>query len=619
MLERLDDKAYREPKKAIRKLHREKDWSTTDDALSWPRQVRAGEWPPPGLEDMLGSFTVRGAIVKGIDDSQGIYGLTLQRIELLGNSLWINSEVSRNWTNLSCMADDVSWVAGRPLGANTVVNLGCQWLEKCSKTHTSCGSLKDIEMPTRVIDVGEEGVQEPRLTETNGRSGQWVTLSYPWGGAPPITTKSTYDDNLKEMPMASLPPMFQDVVRVVRGMGFRYLWIDSICIIQGDAEDWAKECGRMAQVYEHSAFTIAACAASSPQDTLTPSPSVSDTSTCTFEKGGIQFVASLDNMIEYGDISMPRERNSVIATRGWCFQERLLAPRVFYLGSRQPYWECHMCQFYEFLRVPFPLTGDKPATSTIGVTHTISKSIFGIYETFKPESWLDMVESYSRCNLTSNMDKLPALSGIAQAAAKRINDTYLAGIWLEQLNRGLAWLCDPYQRKLANTAAEYRAPSWSWASIDEPIQFYSPGPFTSEYEVLSAEITPATSDPFGRVSAGVLTLSGRILELELTPSMRQPARENYDENNKTFTVDFWPDRVDGNGNKGRKFPCLLLGGNNDYAGLALEKIEGQPQTFRRVGFVYSSSYMYDWRVVDWLREKHRKKWLKRERQTVHIV
>lgn len=617
-LERLTDKVYREPNKALRKFHREKDWFKTDTALYWPQTVHPGEWPPSGLENMLGSFTVRGAVAKGIDDLQGLYGLALQRVLIFRKRIWIDEKIYRSWTNLSCVTDHVSWIAGRPLKAHTAVTLGCKWLADCSKIHTSCGPLKDTEIPTRVIDVEQEGAQEPKLIETNGRYGQWVTLSYPWGGTPPITTRSTYDDNLKEMPMASLPQLFQDAVRVVREMGFQYLWIDSICIIQGDVEDWARECAHMAQFYELSGFTIAACAASSPRSSLTPSIGANNSS-CSFEKEGIRFVASLDNMIDHEGPHMARERNSVIATRAWCLQERLLAPRVLYLGSKQPYWECHTCRFYEFLRTPLLPTEERPIVSKVGA-HTISKSILGTNEPFKTKSWLDMVETYSRCILTNNMDKLPALSGIVQAAAKKTKDKYLAGIWLEELHKGLAWFCDPDQRKVGRAATEYRAPSWSWASIDEPVLFHWVDDYkAAKYEVLSATTTPATSDPFGRLSGGVLTLSAHIMEMQLTPSMRQPMERHYDENNKQFYLDFWPDRTDKNGKKARKLPCLLLGGTVIYGGLALEKVEGQSKTFRRVGFVYNSGYMYEWRIVGRLKARHLKKWLKRERQTVHLI
>jgi hypothetical protein len=179
ILQHLEDKEYREPKKALRKLHRDKDWFASDNASYWPQPVRPGEWPPSGLENMLGSFIVRGAVAKGIDGAQGLYGLTLQRVLTFRKRIWIDHEIYRNWTNLSCVTDDVSWIAGRPLKAHTAVTLACKWLADCSKTHPSCGPLKDTEMPTRVIDVGQEGVQEPKLIETNGRYGQWVTLSYP--------------------------------------------------------------------------------------------------------------------------------------------------------------------------------------------------------------------------------------------------------------------------------------------------------------------------------------------------------------------------------------------------------------------------------------------------------
>ena len=612
----LDEK-YSNPQKALRSLRREKAWSSSDDALSWPRAVRDGEWPPPGLEEMLGSFTVRGVIVRGLNGSQGLYGLRLQRIELLGKSLWID-ELSRNWTNLSCTAEDFSWVAGRPFGAETPVALGRKWLAECSKTHTSCGHLADKKMPTRVIDVGVEGGEEPRLIETRGRSGQWVTLSYPWGGAEPITTKETYAENLEKMPVASLPPMFRDAVNVVRAMGFRYLWIDSICIIQGDAEDWARECGRMAQVYEDSAFTIAACAASSPADSLMPSGNSIDRSPCIFEKEGITFVASLDNMIENGDMSMPREQNSVISTRGWCFQERLLAPRVLYLGSRQSYWECYTCQFYEFVRVPLPLT--RKSSSVFRVRHKIFRSVFARNEEFDTKIWSDMVESYSRCELTNPMDKLPALSGIAQATVRRLQATYLAGIWLYQLELGLAWFRVPNEKREIRAPPEYRAPSWSWASVDGPVQFHAP-PYTPrpQFDIVSAVMTPATSDVFGRVTAGRLTLHGYIMELPLTPSMRDPSCENYDKENPQLIADYWPDQFIENARLVKSFPCLLLSGSAEFAGLALEEVDGQPHTFRRIGFVNSSSYLYKWRAAVWWRNRKLKHWTKRERQIVHLV
>ena len=141
----------------------------------------------------------------------------------------------------------------------------------------------------------------------------------------------------------------------------------------------------------------------------------------------------------------------------------------------------------------------------------------------------------------------------------------------------------------------------------------------AEYEVLSAKTTPATSDRFGRLSGGVLTLSAHIMEMKLTPSMRQLTEELYDENNKHFLMDFWPDRTENNSQKARTLSCLLLGGKSVYWGLALEKVEGQSETFRRVGFVYTSGYMYDWRIVDWMKERHRQKWLKCKRQIVHLI
>lgn len=138
------------------------------------------------------------------------------------------------------------------------------WIKDCQDNHSACKSTTSCgTLPTRVIDVGSpDGRTEPRLYETSGEPGDYIALSHCWGGAQPLrTTKETICSLKTCIPWAELPNTFQDAIKVTRGLGIRYLWIDSLCIIQDDAQDWEREAANMAVIFEAAYLTIAATAA----------------------------------------------------------------------------------------------------------------------------------------------------------------------------------------------------------------------------------------------------------------------------------------------------------------------------------------------------------------------
>ena len=115
-------------------------------------------------------------------------------------------------------------------------------------------------LPLRVIDIGDE-VRSQRLrlhiTERNER-GFYATLSYRWGSKVPLrTTQRTLKRHMQSLEFQNLPQTFQDAIRVTRLLGIRYLWIDSLCIIQDDHQDWLNQAAEMGSIYQHSLVTIA--------------------------------------------------------------------------------------------------------------------------------------------------------------------------------------------------------------------------------------------------------------------------------------------------------------------------------------------------------------------------
>jgi hypothetical protein len=124
-----------------------------------------------------------------------------------------------------------------------------------------------------VIDVGtRDGSQEPYIyISQKGESGAWLTLSHCWGKtATYVTNQYNLASGSRSLPYTDPPPTFKDAIKVTRLLGFRYLWIDSICILQGsDTEaqkDWLAESRRMRDYYKECVLCIAADDAPSDEE-----------------------------------------------------------------------------------------------------------------------------------------------------------------------------------------------------------------------------------------------------------------------------------------------------------------------------------------------------------------
>ena len=141
------------------------------------------------------------------------------------------------------------------------------WIESCQNGHTLCRLGEDTPtLPTRVVDVGQaDDSTEPSLFVSNGTSGIYVALSHCWGKAQPSMpqlklTSLNIENMTSIIPIQSMPANFRDAVICTRTLGIRYLWIDSLCILQDSAADWEHESANMDGVYRDAILTIAAYA-----------------------------------------------------------------------------------------------------------------------------------------------------------------------------------------------------------------------------------------------------------------------------------------------------------------------------------------------------------------------
>jgi len=167
-------------------------------------------------------------------------------------------------------------------------------------------------------------------------------------------------------------------------------------------------------------------------------------------------------------------------------------------------------------RTPTPPTliqpSDDPPFYTF-LLHIMQTTIYNL--------WYSAVDEYSIRRLTFPSDKLPAMAGIASRIQAVTYDEYLAGHWRREMERSLfwsPWYPDPVDlRDPPARAAEYRAPSWSWASIDGRIQSFSsrlaPGKATPlPIQIVEASTQVDGTNPFGSVTNARFVIRARCVK-----------------------------------------------------------------------------------------------------------
>jgi hypothetical protein len=368
-------------------------------------------------------------------------------------------------------------------------------MKKCNEGHALCSRPIDSRLPTRVIDVDlDEKSDTVYLKETRDSDRDpYMSLSHCWGKEQIITTTTnTLQDMKAGIKISELPKTFRHAIRITRGLGIRYLWIDSLCIIQDDEKDWEFESAKMADVYMCSQLNLAATHSSNGKggcfaerwslDTLSQIElNVGEDSVIEpddNEEGNYKiFVRNALHVAHHHftrtmDYANTMEHASPLLSRGWVFQERLLSLRTLHFHAEELIWECTSGISCECSRLEDYQWGDPDGllqqrkadqlkmlyTSISAPTATESQIL---------DSWLELITEYCKLKLTKQMDCLPAISGLASRFARRLPGEYLAGLWSQDLPRALCWLKEfGYQNKHPSFRDGHgNVPSWSWASV----------------------------------------------------------------------------------------------------------------------------------------------------------
>ncbi|KZL79541.1 het-domain-containing protein [Colletotrichum incanum] len=365
-------------------------------------------------------------------------------------------------------------------------------------------------LPTRLLELQvtadgdlkvkllEKGNAKPDVQKAIAKAG-FAALSYCWGGPQePSLTSHTQDRLRAEMDASRVSRTINDAIKFTHVMGFKYLWVDALCILQDSPHDKATEIGRSSSYYDADTVTLLATSASATtQGFLEPRSDQGKHAVGPFWFPYRTASGKLGSVLLYNELGPASEP---ILTRGWTLQESLL--------------------------------------------------------------------SYSLRSLGVAADKLPAVSAVAEKSVKRLCRYYgrpihyLAGLFHdpehpETLMTQLLWAAlkpkdmTPYWHGIASHNCNYRAPSWSWASVDGPVTHVAVGSMfyycgnRVKTQVLAAKVQATyPTNPYGMISDGFLEVKGPLLTLspegvelqKLRPFMKIEQPDEWQPSKRTLSL-----------------------------------------------------------------------------------
>ncbi|KAG2341855.1 HET-domain-containing protein, partial [Suillus weaverae] len=424
---------------------------------------------------------------------------------------------------VQCDPDETAaaFVPGRKLvwevASPRAFKLALDCLAQCTLRH-DCPKPQETSLPTRVIDCSDP--ERPKLVLTEGVQGFYAALSYVWGEPQPhsvCTTKlSTY---LESIDILLLPKTIRDAIVCTYNLNLRYLWADTLCILQDSDEDKQRQIPQMCDIYRCAYVTIIAASSQKvsegflhnrkrPVETLLPfwCPDGMLSTISVHESGG-----------------SAKPSKEPVNRRAWCFQERLLSPRTLVYASHTLQYQCQTAMneigdIWKYL--PSKELGELRLPAMM-LSHTPCRTLLSNDMEALLTAWRNVLSDYTQRAVSDPSDRLVAISGIAQLFQRwwGSSNRYIAGLWERNLSTDLLW----YRNRPSDgclVTGQFLAPSWSWAAtIGCIVAGWDKRVGNIIWDVQSCEAIPVSDNhPLGQVKGGRLIVRAIMRDVTWDPA-----------------------------------------------------------------------------------------------------
>lgn len=411
-------------------------------------------------------------------------------------------------------------------------------IDDCAAHHTICNQPDpEARSPTRLLRIVDDNISGRRVflvTTKPERSYRYTALSHCWGNLdeakkmPKTTRGNLLHQHMEGLPVTDLTKTFQDAIKLTVDLGFEHTWIDSLCIIQGDAADWAIESVTMASVYGEANLVISATCGANGNDGIYPPqdafrylnlPVAGDPVTIpvrSYKPG------DWDHQTwRFGSWNTSSDLDLPLHTRAWTFQERLLAKRIVHFTRMELIWECwtsSSCECgelqAEITREAFPFAKSKHR-----------EAVFDNGVDGRLRAWDDVIAGYSVRDITYYQDRAQAIASIALQFDHGPNSglgRYLCGLWEADLPMGLLWYSLLIQSKAQyykphRRLRDWTVPTWSWLSVQGGISHQDREDISTPVAIVqNISYRTASKNPYGApLEVPSLGIRGRTVEIKV--------------------------------------------------------------------------------------------------------
>ena len=410
---------------------------------------------------------------------------------------------NRDWPNVSCgllgthdlcndsitdtdlldLAERERQVVGASRSMSTsskaTIQKARQWLQDCRSQHRECSErgVYSRSGPKRLVMLSTSAGNQlqARICEQpdTGPEIEYLTLSYSWGKGKRLKlTCSTYAAFHQQIPLEDLPRTLMDAFDITWRLGFQAIWIDALCIIQDDRDDWNAESPKMSLIYGNSICTIASLTGRNSDSGIYARRDPLALLPCKLQTGNgnvIYLESRRHDMIHRArDISGAPH----LHTRGWVVQERAFSPRTLYFSSIDIFWECCSEMSSEPEYSIHRNLADYFAHGRIksNINQTL-RNTAGSLDWHK--QWWNLVWNYTLCELSYSTDRWPAMSGCANMFSLVTGSRLMCGMWHTRMIKEILWETSQKQTERTRDYPNPGFPSWSWLSNNQHLRISS--------------------------------------------------------------------------------------------------------------------------------------------------